>query len=149
MILIDTNVLARGLEQQHIHQQAALASMAHLRKQLQEDLVVFPQILIEFYSIATRSINSLKLTSDQALVEIGHIERQFPLVLETPDLYLVWKQFITKYKPTHRKVYDLRIAALMQIHQIPRILTFNDKDFEFITEIQTVNPFDLLKIPRQ
>lgn len=149
MILVDTNVLARGLEQGHPHHHAALASMAHLKKQSQEQLIVFPQVLTEFYSIATRSTNSLHFTPDQALAEIAEIELRFSLILETPALFSAWKKLAFKYKPTNRRAYDLRLVALMQVHAIPKILTFNDKDFQFVTEIETLNPFDLLNLSRQ
>jgi len=33
-------------------------------------------------------------------------------------------------------------------HRVPSILTFNDADFRRFTEIQTLNPFDVLGIPR-
>lgn len=148
MILVDTNVLARSVEQNHLHHQAALQSMAHLRKQLNEELVVFPQNLIEFYSLATRLHNSLKLSPKDALKEVAAIEKRFIVLLERPGFFADWKDLVYKYKPTNRQVYDIRLVAMMLNHGVSGILTFNDKDFDFVTEIRTINPFDLLNLPR-
>jgi predicted nucleic acid-binding protein len=122
--------------------------MAHLRKQENERLVVFPQNIIEFYSIATRASNSLKLSPEDALKEVAAIEKRFTVLLERPGFFSDWKELVFKYKPTNRQVYDFRLIAMMLNHGVPKILTFNDKDFENITEIQTINPFDLLNLRR-
>lgn len=148
MILVDTNVLARSLEQGHLHYQAALSSLSQLRRQ-NEDLILFPQNLIEFYALATRANNSLKFTPDQAVAEVAAIEQQFIILPEDPLFFAEWKRLISRYHPTNRRVYDFRLVALMLLNRIPTILTFNDKDFEQIQEIKTLNPFDLLGIPRQ
>jgi hypothetical protein len=33
-------------------------------------------------------------------------------------------------------------------HRVPKLLTFNDADFRAVAEIQSLNPFDVLAIPR-
>ena len=148
MILVDTNILARTLQIGHVHQLPALDAMDLLRTQRNEVLVVSPQNLIELYAIGTRSANGLGFAPDRALEEIENIKRDSPLLPETPDLFPTWEQLVAKYKPVNRRVFDMRHAAFMVIHAIPSILTFNDSDFSSITEIQTLNPFTLLGVPR-
>ena len=98
--------------------------------------------------MATRSQNSLNLSADQALQEIQGIKQDFPLLPETPQLFVRWETLVAKYKPKNRMVFDTRLVAFMMMHQIPAILTFNDQDFRQFTEIQVFNPFDVLGIPR-
>jgi predicted nucleic acid-binding protein len=119
------------------------------RLERQEDLVVSPQVMMEFYAAATRTMsNGLGLTPDQALVEIGKIQADFPMLLETEDIYRHWELLVRKYKPTNRRVFDVRHVAFMLAHKIPAILSFNDQDFREYSEIQVFNPFDVLGLPR-
>jgi len=37
---------------------------------------------------------------------------------------------------------------MMIEHHVPRLLTFNDDDFRQFTEIQTLNPFDVMGLTR-
>ena len=112
-------------------------------------LVIAPQTLIEFYVTCTRTHNGLGLTPDQTILEMEDLKREYPLLAETPSIFSHWEALIRKHKPTNRRVFNARHVAFMIVHQIPRILTFNDQDFAPYTEIQAVNPFDLLKLPRQ
>jgi predicted nucleic acid-binding protein len=149
VILIDTNVLARSRQVGHIHYQAAVDAMVFERAQRQEVLVISPQTLVEFYATATRTLtNGLGLSPDQAMSEIETIQKDFPLFPESALIYPQWEMLVRKYKPTNRRVFDARHVAFMLVHRIPTILSFNDQDFIQYQEIQVLNPFDVLKIPR-
>lgn len=149
MILVDTNVLARAIQRGHVHQQAALDALAFQRKQRHEILVVSPQVVMEFYATCTRTGNGLGMTAEEALAEVVRIKHEYPIFPETPTLFPEWEYLVVKYKPTNRRIFDARLVALMLVHRIPEILSFNDKDFAPYREIRAVNPFDLLGIPRR
>jgi predicted nucleic acid-binding protein len=148
MILIDTNVVARTLQKNHIHHRPAMDSILFLRTSQIEILVISPQIIQEFYAIATRASNGLAITPDNALHEIQLIKQDYPLLPESALIYPQWEQLVAKYKPTNRRVFDTKHVAFMLVHRIPKILTFNDQDFLHYSEIQALNPFDVLNIPR-
>ena len=146
MILVDTNVLARAIQNGHAHQKPALDALAFKRRQQHDVLVVAPQVLMEFYAACTAP-NGLGLSADQALAEVGRIKQEYPLFPETPALFPEWEYLVAKYKPTNRRIFDVALVALMLVHDIPEILSFNDKDFARFSEVRAVNPFDLLGIP--
>jgi predicted nucleic acid-binding protein len=150
MILVDTNIVARSTQNGHIHQRVALDVITHLRIARQEYLAVVPQVLIEFYAIATRpkESNGLGFTPDQAIQQMATIKDDFVVYEESPDIFAFWEQLVNKYRPRNRMVYDLRLVAAMLANNMTQILTFNDQDFVGYREIQVLNPFDVLGIPR-
>jgi predicted nucleic acid-binding protein len=149
VILIDTNVLARSRQIGHVHYQVAIDAIVFERVRREEVLVISPQVLVEFYATATRTLsNGLGLTPDQAMREIEKIQEDFPLLAESNLIYPQWETLVRKYKPTNRLVFDARHVAFMLVHQIPQILSFNDQDFIAYSEIRVLNPFDVLGLPR-
>jgi predicted nucleic acid-binding protein len=149
MIFLDTNVLARTLQPGHAHHTAAADSIIFLRRSQAEVIVVSPQVITEFYSIATRQVNGLGFAPDQALIQIDQIKADYPMLLEQPAAYAHWERLVRRYRPINRQVFDARHVAFMMTHRISKILTFNDKDFEFYSEIEVLNPFDVLQIPHR
>ena len=148
MILVDTNVLARSLQLGSKHYQPAIDAIAHERTQNNKVLIIAPQTLIELYVTCTRTENGLGLTPEQALLEIADVKTRYPLLPETSAIFPQWEGLVAKYKPTNRRVFDTRHVAFMLVHQIRKLLSFNDKDFMQCSEIQVLNPFDVLNIPR-
>jgi predicted nucleic acid-binding protein len=150
MILLDTNVLARTMQSASPHNQPALDALAFLRTQRRERLAIFPQVITEFYAIATRLVqsNGLGLSPDEAISRIAWIKSQYDLLDETAEIFIHWERLVAKYKPRNRQVFDLRHVAAMLAHNIPQVLTFNDQDFIQYIEIQVLNPFDVLGVPR-
>ncbi|MGC9260102.1 MAG: hypothetical protein ACP5I8_08510 [Phycisphaerae bacterium] len=55
---------------------------------------------------------------------------------------------IAKYAITGKRTHDVRLVALMIQHRGAKLLTFNDADFHSFTEIEPLNPFDVLALPR-
>ena len=41
------------------------------------------------------------------------------------------------------QVYDTRLVAAMQVHGVPRILTFNDRDFARYDGVDAVHPLTI------
>ncbi len=107
-----------------------------------DSLVVFPQNLIEFWAVATRplSSNGLGLSVAQAESEIDNARQTFSLLSESPAVYPEWLRLVTTHKVSGKNVHDARIAAQMNVHLIPNILTFNTRDFSRYTNINAVDP---------
>jgi predicted nucleic acid-binding protein len=67
---------------------------------------------------------------------------------ESARVYPIWEGLIAKHAVLGKQANDARLVALMIHHGLVRMLTFNDADFRRFTEIEPVNPFDVLTIPR-
>ena len=94
-IVIDTNILGRMAEPGNPQAQLALDATDALRKQGDVPCVL-PQILYEFWVVATRPAaqNGLGLSAVQAETELVRIEAMFPLLAETAAVFPEWRRLI-------------------------------------------------------
>lgn len=144
---IDTNILARSMEESHPMHQPASEAVAILVSS-EEVVSVFPQVLYEFWVIATRprEQNGLGLSAAEAEIQCAEFERIFTLMPDVPSIYAEWKSLVTHHEVMGKKAHDTRIVAAMKVHNISHLLTFNSDDFKRFQGIITVTePKDLLQ----
>jgi predicted nucleic acid-binding protein len=81
-VLVDSNILLRSLHPGHPHFAIAENSVAALRLR-NETLCIAPQILVEFWAVATRprDDNGLGLAPDRAAAELVSLRRLFRLLV--------------------------------------------------------------------
>jgi predicted nucleic acid-binding protein len=128
-ILVDTNVLLRQLEPQHAHHQAAVDATMRLLGS-GEPMHVTPQVIAEFWSAATRpGQNGLGLDPDTVAGAIDRVEETFTLLPDDPAIHEHWKQLVKTHRVIGNRAFDARLVAVMLVHKIERILTFNTEDF--------------------
>lgn len=110
-----------------------------------EELVLVPQILVEFWVVATRpkSVNGLGLTIEEAETELENLQKVFTVLPENDQIFEEWKTLVSKHKVSGKPTHDTRIVAAMIVHKIKNILTLNPSDFKRFTEIKAVNPKDV------
>jgi predicted nucleic acid-binding protein len=112
-----------------------------LRKQ-GEELCITSQNIIEFWAVATRPLdkNGLGLTVDEAAREIRKLRRIFKLRPDSPAILTEWEQLVAKYQVMGKQAHDTRLVAVMKVHGLSHILTFNIDDFKRFTDITPVAP---------
>ena len=150
MILVDTNILLRIAQIGHAHRQPALDALQLLTIRDQEHFAVAPQSLYEMYVVCSRpaSVNGFGYTPQQACAEILAARALFEILPETSQVYPTWEGLIAKYTVQGKQAHDTPLVALMIQHRVPKLLTFNDGDFRRFAEVQAINPFDVLALPR-
>lgn len=152
MILVDTNVLLRLIQIGHAHQQPALDAIAMLHERHQEQLAVCPQTLYEMYAVCTRRADApypgLGLAPPAAMVQLEKAQHQFHWEPESSGVVSRWKELVVRYGVTGKSTHDARLVALMIEQAITKLLTFNDSHFARFTEIEALNPFDVLGVAR-
>jgi hypothetical protein len=99
------------------------------------------QNICEFWNVVTRPIgvNGLGFTPDFALSEVGKIERVLTLLPDSSAVYEEWKRLVVAHAVSGAKVHDARLVAVMNVHSVRRILTFNVADFARF-EIESLHP---------
>ena len=144
-ILLDTNILLRQAEPRHAQHQASTEAADELRRR-GEDLVVVPQVLYEFWSVATRPIaqNGLGMTPAEAHAELIAIQRLFRLLRDERAIYVIWEQLVSSLGVQGKQAHDACLAAAMQRHSITHILTFNAADFARYPLITVLTPGEVL-----
>jgi len=129
-VLVDTNVLLRRLEPRHPHHRDAVTSADRLIES-GEPVHVAAQNIAEFWAAATRGTaqNGLGLDVAAAAAAVDRIEQVFALLPDDPKIYDGWRRLVVLHQIIGNRVYDARLVAVMLVHGIGRILTFNVADF--------------------
>ena len=140
-ILVDTNILLRSLYPHHPHYSVAKRSIAALERG-GEILCIAPQNPIEFWAVATRprGDNGLGLPHARAAGEIATQRQIFDLLPWTPDVLNTWQGLVAQWGVSGRQTHDAHLVAVMKVHGVADILTFNVADFRRYPGIQVVDP---------
>jgi predicted nucleic acid-binding protein len=116
-------------------------------RQRGHDLVIVPQVLYEFWSVATRPIeqNGLGMNSSEAQAELTAIQRLVRLLRDERGIYAIWEQLVSSFGVKGKQAHDARLAAAMQRHAITHIPTFNTADFARYVFVTALTPNDALR----
>lgn len=106
-------------------------------------LYVTSQILCEFYSLITnpKRITLARSTKEGVLIIKDLLALPGLHLLSTPPKAVtVMLELLKRHPVTGSGIFDLQIIAAMQANNIPRIYTFNIKDFKVFPEPTVVMP---------
>jgi predicted nucleic acid-binding protein len=133
VILADTNILLRTLYSSDPLYAIADNALAELRRR-RETICICPQNLIEFWAVATRPrdaySNGLGMDTATATKEMTALLNLFRLLPYTPDVLEEWRRMVMVYGISGKQTHDAHLVALMQVHSVTSILTFNDRHFK-------------------
>ncbi len=142
--LSDTSVILR-LSQPHHPLNSVVRQCLKKLEQDGEELVIVPQVLVEFWVVATRptDVNGLGLSTAETEKELKNLQKFFTVLPENEKIFDEWKTLVTKHKVSGKPTHDTRIVAAMIVHKIENILTLNPNDFKRFTEINAIKPQDV------
>ena len=140
-ILADTNILARLAQPSHHLHPIAQKSIESLLNR-EDDLCIVPQVIYEFWVVATRpaSSNGLDMTAMQAQSEIAKAKEVFSLMLDERAIFEQWERLVRDHKVKGKSAHDARLVAAMHRHELTHILTFNPQDFARYPGINVLSP---------
>jgi predicted nucleic acid-binding protein len=130
MILIDTNIVLRSKQINSIHYELVTNKLIELISS-GEELLICPQVIYEFYVVATRPVeqNGLGLLYNTAITEIENLLETYQMPGENENVFLNWQQLIRDYKVVGKNAHDAKIVAFMISNNISKLYTLNRKDF--------------------
>ena len=143
-MLLDTNTLLRTLQPLHPQREIARVAIKALAARGRE-LHLVPQNLVELWVVATRPVsqNGLGLSIIDATAELMRLKSMFPLLPDTPAIYLVLESLVIQYQVSGKPAHDARLVAAMQVHGLTSILTFDKTGFSRYSGIEVVSPADV------
>jgi predicted nucleic acid-binding protein len=146
--LSDTNILLRWQRPTDPLYPVAQQAVKALQRR-GERLYVTPQNYIEFWGVATRpaSVNGLGMTPAEADAELAHLERFFLLAPDDPAIYGEWRRLVISVGVSGAQVHDARLVAVMRVHGLTHLLTFNPRDFTRYPGITVVRLQDIANVP--
>ena len=139
--LVDTNVWLRSVDALSAQHQPACRAIAGILAQ-GDNIFLAPQNLIEFWAVVTRPVgaNGLGWTIERVGQEVASLRAQFPLLSESDEIFRQWLELVTKHRLAGKRVHDARLAAIMAVHSITRLLTFDHEHFMAFSHITIVRP---------
>lgn len=144
-ILVDTNVILRLSDKAHAMYSAARSAVDQLDAH-GDELVIVPQVLYEYWVVATRPLESNGLGMAVAAADAGVSEWMavFRLLLDERGVFPLWRDLIVRNDVKGKNAHDARLVAAMQRHELTRLLSFNKQDFVRYSAIQVVTPTEVL-----
>jgi hypothetical protein len=100
-------------------------------------LQIASQNCIEFWNVATRPLdrNGFGLTPPDADRLLKLVERLFPILPDSSEVYKEWRRLVVIFGVSGVQVHDARLVASMKVNAISHILTLNVEDFtRYISE---------------
>ena len=143
-VLVDTNALLRRTQPDHPSYTLAVESVAKLLAAA-EPVYFTLQNITEFWNVPTRPAanNGLGLSVALTLSEVEKIERLLAVLPDAPAVYGEWKRLVVQHGVMGVKVHDAKLVAMMKVHGVRRILTFNTNDF-LRYGVEAIHPSSLL-----
>ena len=141
--LVDTNIVLRVVVRTHVQHATVRTALRHLYN-MGHELRITPQNCVEFWNVATRPVanNGFGLTTIQTRQLLRLVERLFPLLPDSPEIFPEWKRIVSSFNVSGVQVHDARLVAAMKVHGLVYILTLNASDFSRYSTygIVAVNP---------
>ena len=139
--LLDTNVLLRLADEQSPDHAVAAAAIERLLEG-KEPVFIGAQVLVEFWAVATRpeSADGLGWSTATTAEAIRAPRDQFPVLNETPDVLDRWFELVDRFQVAGKHTHDARLAALLLVHGVRRLLTFNTTDFPPAWGVEATHP---------
>lgn len=140
-VLPDTNILLRLVRPDHVQHAAAMVAVRGLLQSGHEVQLV-PQVLYEFWAVATRPAagNGLGYPTAAAHAELVRLRESFPVLDDRPGILDLWMRLAQGRDCKGKASHDARLVAAMLGHGLTHLLTFNVSDFVRYDEITVLSP---------
>ncbi len=127
-ILLDTNILVGLCEE---NRRARMAQAIRRQRTLGDELCLVPQVLYEFWVVATRPAddNGLAMGPKQTEDRVREMVESFPLRDDVDGIYNVWLDIVSAQHVQGKRAHDARLVAALRIHKLDAIMTENAGDF--------------------
>jgi predicted nucleic acid-binding protein len=143
--LFDTNIFIRAAKRNDPERQIVLGAIRKLRAN-NDDLCYTTQVLVEFWNVSTRSAaargglgHSLEVTERKAQL----IEKNFRLLPESLATHQEWRRLVSAHSVEGVQVHDTMLAAVMTVHRVSHIVTFNKAHFTRFSSIIALLPSEV------
>jgi predicted nucleic acid-binding protein len=144
-VLLDTNILLRLAIVSHPTHADAVSAVHKIRQRGDQPAIV-PQVLYEYWVVATRPTlqNGLGLTPANARLAIDEFLRSIVLLRDERGIFANWLADVTDLVISGKRAHDARLVAAMQRHGLQQIVTFNKSDFNGFPNVSVFLPQEVV-----
>jgi predicted nucleic acid-binding protein len=146
--LIDTNILLRWIKPDDRDYSLVTTAIDRLLRQ-GATLCYTSQNVAEFWNTCTRPLgqNGYGLSPQETDRRARLFEDRLRLLADSLAVHQEWRRLIVIHNVRGVQVHDARLVAAMHVHNVTRILTFNEADFARYSDIEALHP-RVLALPR-
>ena len=142
--LVDSNILIRWVQPADPDYPIVEAALAAL---VGSGVVLCytSQNLAEFWNALTRPAdrNGYGLSPGETDRRARHFESRLCLPPDSVTVHDEWRSLLVDYGVSGVQVHDTRLVAMMRVHGVKSVLTFNTKDFARFRGTNAVHPRDI------
>jgi len=140
-VLLDTNICLRFADASSGGHEIA-ATAVHRLILAGHRIRLTPQVLVEFWAVATRPIknNGLEWTTSRTEIEIDALTSRFGMLGDRLAVLPLWRNLVFTHDVKGKNTHDARIAAVMSAHGVEHLLTFNGDDFKRFPHVRVLAP---------
>ena len=144
-MLLDTNILLRMAQPRSPHHQTAIHAVLELH-QRGVHLFLVPQILYEFWVVATRpvDVNGLGMDATDVDASITQLIADYQLLRDERGIFSRWQNLVVEHQIQGKSAHYAQLVAAMQRHGLSQLLTFNVGDFARYPSISAIAPGDVM-----
>ena len=141
LCLLDTNILLRWVKPDERDYPLVIQAIERLL-QAGTTPCYAAQNVAEFWNTCTRPLgqNGFGLSPNEADRRARLFENKLRLLPDSLAVYQEWRGLIVRHNVRGVQVHDARLVAVMRVHGVGQILTFNDADFARYSGIQALDP---------
>ncbi|HSU69393.1 MAG TPA: PIN domain-containing protein [Tepidisphaeraceae bacterium] len=142
--LLDTNVVLRIADRGDAEHAVAFQAVATLLARGDKP-VITPQVLIEFWAVASRPVLSNGLGWDSQRIADAQRELliDFRLLQDLKEIFAEWQALVLSHRVQGKQVHDAGLAAVVRCYGHQHIVTFNPSDFVRFSGLVVVHPNEL------
>lgn len=139
--LLDTNILLRLSDSSNSAHALAVSAIEHIHRNGHHGVLI-PQIVYEFWVVATRpiAVNGMSMEVDEVDHSITAWTSQFPLLRDDNCVLDDWRVLVVNHQIKGKPAHDARLVASMLRHGVTHLLTFNTPDFRRFSGITAISP---------
>ncbi len=143
---VDTNVLLGLSHRDNPHSNVIATAMRRLVAR-DVELCFTPQNLGEFWNVSTRPLerNGFSLSIQETDAHVQSIERTMTILPEDERVYRTWRRLLLSWDARGVQVHDAHLAAVLEVHGVMHLLTFNGADFKRSSKLIPVHPQEVQK----
>ena len=139
--LLDTNDLIHLISAGTPEHAAATAAVGRILASGSR-VVIAPQSIYEFWSVATRPVaaNGLGWTVDRAESAVETFRGKFPILHEPPEVLWIWLGLVVSFDLKGKRIHDAHLLATMKANGVSTLLTLNASDFPAMDDLAILTP---------
>jgi predicted nucleic acid-binding protein len=149
-VLLDTNTLVRLMHVGHPSRAVAREALSRLRE-ARHELHTVPQVLYEYWSVATRpaSQNGLGFPVELVHEQLRSWQSLFPALPDERGVFESWLSLVVMCRMQGKQAHDAHLAAALVRQRLTHLLTFNGDDFRRFSQEAILDPMALAESRRR